>query len=171
MAGGSRDDESRDDDVPAGNSESVVRQRAPRDDDVQPAVTTQAADEQVATERAVPGNAATERDTPQAQKGHRKPPDNQDAPDSEDTTDSRRSVDQIMTDADQRDSVANVRDSAANRRDVEANLDALLKEEPDEEGFKARAYAREDRTNSRHDRSASAEDRTELAAEDPPPRK
>lgn len=171
MAGGSRDDKPRDDDVPAGNSGSVVRQRAPRDADVQPAVTTQAADEQVATERAAPGNAATEGDPPHADRGERKPPDNQHAPDSGDAPDSRRSVDEIMTDADQRDSVANVRDSAANRRDVEANLDALLKEEPDEEGFEARAYARKDRTNSRHDRSASADDRTELAAEDPPPRK
>jgi hypothetical protein len=80
-------------------------------------------------------------------------------------------VDEILTDAEQRDSMANVRDSAANRRDVEANLDALLKEEPDEAGFEARAWAKKDRSNSRHDREASAEDRTELTTDDPPPKK
>ena len=172
MAGGSRDDEARDDEVPTGNSERVVRQRAHRDTDVEPAVTTQAADEQVATEGAVTDQAATAGDTLSAAAGGQESPDDDhNAPDAKDTGDSRRSVDKILTDADQRDSVANVRDSAANRRDVEANLDALLKEEPDQEGFEARAYAKKDRTDSRHDRTASAEDRTELAADDPPPKK
>ena len=171
MAGGSREDDGRDDDAPAGNSERVIRQRVHRGAADQPAATTQAADEQVAaTERAAAGNAATSDATPATGRGQQAPLDDQDPTDAVVTGQSRRSVDEILTDAEQRDSVATVRDSAGNRRDVEANLDALLKEEPDEAGFEARAWAKKDRSNSRHDREASAEDRTELTADDPPPK-
>jgi hypothetical protein len=172
MAGGSREDDGRDDDASAGNSERVVRQRVHREAADQPTATTQAADEQVAaTERATTGNAATSGATPSTGRGQPAPLDDQDSTDPVATSQSRRNVDEILKDAEQRDSVANVRDSAANRRDVEANLDALLKEEPDEAGFEARAWAKKDRSNSRHDREASAEDRTELTTDDPPPKK
>lgn len=83
-----------------------------------------------------------------------------------------KAVQDILNEADERDTQANARDYAANRREMAATLDELLNEQPNTEAVKARDASALDRARARADRAASKGDRTRLAdeaADDPEP--
>lgn len=75
-------------------------------------------------------------------------------------------VDNVLSQAAQRDEVAEARDVAAGKRDMAANLHAWLHDLDDRPDAEARQDALDDRLHSAGDRESSAVDRSVLAEAD-----